>query len=556
MDAQSVATFDITRKSVQKQALPFFAVSLPYLLGFSIPLMDIDASQYASISLEMLQKGSWLEVFHRGDDYLDKPPLLFWLSAFFYSLFGVADWVYRLPSVLSTILGAFSTYYLGKMLYNRQAGYFAALTLVSCQAWFLINNDVRTDTLLANFTIFGIWQIHAFLQDGKNLRIFWAAIGVAAAMMTKGPIGLMVPVLALGMDWLLHRQWKHFFRWQWLLLLGLVGLLLSPMVYGLYTQFGWEGPRFYFWTQSFGRLTGESEWSNDTSPFFFVHTLAWSFLPWTFLFALSFWDKGKLILRQGFRLGKGQEALTFFGVLLPFLALSMSNYKLPHYIYVFFPLMAILTGKGMDELVKRPKTGPRFQTLKGLQLILMIALWVLVGLLVLVAFRREDAFSFLLMGFFGLGSFLLWWMGPGAYSSLIMSTLLCIVGVNALMNYHVYPELLQYQASSSAAFYTHDKGIEKGELMTFQYQAHALDFYRREQVPEAHNQHELLKMRQRHPYVLTRASNLETLSEMGLDYKLMRRFKDYPVTRLSLPFLNPYTRTKQLKIYALAKLED
>ena len=61
-----------------------------YIRGLSIDVMDVDASQYASIAMEMLQGGSWLEVQHRHADYLDKPPLLFWASALSYALFGIS----------------------------------------------------------------------------------------------------------------------------------------------------------------------------------------------------------------------------------------------------------------------------------------------------------------------------------------------------------------------------------------------------------------------------------------------------------------------------------
>jgi 4-amino-4-deoxy-L-arabinose transferase-like glycosyltransferase len=63
-----------------------------YVAGvFMIPLMDIDAAQYASISREMLARNSFLQVFDLGKDYLDKPPMLFWLSALSMKIFGVHD---------------------------------------------------------------------------------------------------------------------------------------------------------------------------------------------------------------------------------------------------------------------------------------------------------------------------------------------------------------------------------------------------------------------------------------------------------------------------------
>ena len=78
-----------------------FICLLGWLAGFfAIPLMDIDASQYASISREMLERKSFLQVYDVGKDYLDKPPLLFWFSSFSMWLLGVSTWAFRLPSLL------------------------------------------------------------------------------------------------------------------------------------------------------------------------------------------------------------------------------------------------------------------------------------------------------------------------------------------------------------------------------------------------------------------------------------------------------------------------
>src|SRR5205085_965020 len=122
-----------------------------------------------------------------------------------------------------------------------------------------------------------------------------ASLGMAGAMLTKGPIGLMVPALAIATDAALKRSWSTFFRWQWLVAGVIIMIALSPMLIGLWYQFdeagGKEtyngfvpsGIKFYFWTQSFGRLTGESTWRNNTGPFFFVHTFLWAFLPWSVL---------------------------------------------------------------------------------------------------------------------------------------------------------------------------------------------------------------------------------------------------------------------------------
>jgi len=86
---------------------------------FAIPLMDIDASQYASISRELLERNSWLQFYDMGADYLDKPPMLFWLSALSLKIFGVYDWAYRLPSFLFALLAIYATQQLAFQWYGK-----------------------------------------------------------------------------------------------------------------------------------------------------------------------------------------------------------------------------------------------------------------------------------------------------------------------------------------------------------------------------------------------------------------------------------------------------
>jgi 4-amino-4-deoxy-L-arabinose transferase-like glycosyltransferase len=156
-------------------------------------VMEVDASQYAAMSREMLESGNYFELYDRGQNYLDKPPLLFWVSALSYKIFGINNFTYKLPSVLFSLLGIFATARLGRRLYGDKAGFYAALILSSCQAWFMMNQDIRTDTILASCTVFAIWQLFIFIDEQKWIHLILGSIGVAGAMLTKGPIGLMVP---------------------------------------------------------------------------------------------------------------------------------------------------------------------------------------------------------------------------------------------------------------------------------------------------------------------------------------------------------------------------
>ncbi|MBU1820957.1 MAG: glycosyltransferase family 39 protein, partial [Bacteroidetes bacterium] len=243
--------------------------------------MDIDAAQYASIGREMVQNNNFLQVQHRGVDYyLDKPPLLFWLSALVFKVLGFTNFAYRLVPILSSLLGIYAIYRFARLYYSDLTSYTAALVMGSCQAYFLMNHDVRTDTLLTNSVTVAIWQLAAFRLLGGWRYFLGGFIFVGLAMLAKGPIGLIVPAAAFFVDIVLKRDWKNLFRWEWLLGIVVIGLVLLPYCIGLLRQYGTEGIYFFFWKQSFGRITGENSWDNNAPLWFQAQNFLWSFLPW------------------------------------------------------------------------------------------------------------------------------------------------------------------------------------------------------------------------------------------------------------------------------------
>ncbi len=80
-------------------------IALPGLLLYptrSFQLLEPDEGRYAQIAREMLMHGEWIVPTLQGEPYLDKPPLLYWLTKISYSLFGVSETTARLfPGVLA-----------------------------------------------------------------------------------------------------------------------------------------------------------------------------------------------------------------------------------------------------------------------------------------------------------------------------------------------------------------------------------------------------------------------------------------------------------------------
>lgn len=530
----------------EKNLLRLIAFSLlAYLPGLFVDVMDVDAAQYASISREMADQGSFLEVMHRGENYLDKPPLLFWLSALLFKIFGPGNFVYKLPSFLVTLLGIYSLFRLTERWYDRKTGLLAALMLSTSLAWYQFNNDVRTDTLLAGFVIFAVWQLDSFSTNHKPLNFIAGFSGVALAMMSKGPIGLIAPAMALGGHWLLRREWKQIFRPVWLTGLTWMGILLLPMFIGLYRQYGWEGPYFFLWKQSFGRITGENVWSNDAGYFYFTHIFLWSFAPWSLAAVVALFLKLRRLVQARFGAATNQgELISFCGWLLPFAALSLSQYKLPHYVFVCYPFTAMFLAGSLKPMLEgnsNPERG------FSLSFRLFPAVMLLLGLAIPVFIFPPEGWLgavLLLCALFWFGGYLfLQKQKPQGLEQWIWMGSIAAIALNFQMNSYFYPNLLRYEAPAQAARDIKDLNIpiDRFRHAPLACNIHAFEFYSEHISPYWHvNDIRICKPY----YTLCQRHTLDSLKQSGCNYTVYRTYADYRPTTLRLNFLNRASRAK------------
>jgi 4-amino-4-deoxy-L-arabinose transferase-like glycosyltransferase len=534
----------------RKKWLLLLPILLVYVIGMFIDVMEIDAAQYATMSLEMTQTGNYLQLYSRGEDYIDKPPLIFWTTALSFNLFGPGNFAYKLPSMLFTVLGLFSTYRLGRMFYGRWTAYFSTLILASCHAWFQFTQDVRTDAILAGCTVFAVWQLAEYVASKKMMNLLFAGIGISGAMLAKGPIGLMVPVLALGTDLILKRDWRSLFRWQWLLLIPIVLVCISPMLIGLYQQYDatpgkqtyngfiTSGIRFYFWTQSFGRLTGESTWANDTGPFYFIHTFLWAFLPWSLLFFLAFGKKLKKIIFNGLIIKRRQEALTIGGTIFPWFAFSLSHYKLPHYIFVLFPLVAILTAAFIRKLVK--KYDGDFRPITIIQYVIS-GLLLALGITMFALFPAENIVVVFIAGIGAIITIYYMLYRGTRFKQVLFPSFFAIVTLNFIFNAHLYPAMLQYESGNVAAKIA-DR--TRHDLTGLNHNPFGMDFYNKKEVPKYYNPSELRKGENgKTVWVYTDADGLASLHKDSIPVAKDTVLQHFHVSTLNGKFLSPKTRS-------------
>jgi 4-amino-4-deoxy-L-arabinose transferase-like glycosyltransferase len=541
------------------------ALAAVFIRGLFLDVMDVDASQYASISMEMLQNDSWLEVLHRGRDYLDKPPLLFWSAAASYAVFGLSNWAYKLPSLLVALFGVYATYRFARRFYDRDVARHAAWMLASSLGFIVVANDVRTDTLLLGFSAGAVWLLAEYVESRRWAHLLGGFVCAGLAMLAKGPIGLVVPAFAVGTQLVLARNWRMLFRWQWLAGLLVVGVLLAPMCWGLYQQFdlhpektvndrqGVSGLYFYFWEQSFGRITGENIWKNDTSGFYFLHVYLWAFLPWALLLTGALAHRIAALAGARFRLPAGAEAYSFGAFALTFIALSQSKYKLPHYIFITLPWAAVLTAawlrQGLRGQGARVWWSVQYAVLAGMFAFIALATvyvfpagaaWWLAGLTLLAG----SAWPVLRRPF------------PADAAALVWRTSVVAVAVGLVLNFHFYPHLLPFQSTSAAMHWARAHGVPTEKIVFFGRHGHALDFYAGRILPELVSVDDARRRARRlgELWVYTTADGRREFEEAGVPHSVEASFSHFQVALLSPQFLNPPTRAAALRPVFLVKI--
>lgn len=538
----------------------FILLAALYFLSIGVDTMDVDASQYAEMSREMSRSPNPLQLYDRGHDYLDKPPFLFWVSGLSIKIFGANNFGFKLPSVLFALWALYAAYRLTKLLYEEHTARLAALVLGTCQGMFLMTNDIRTDTILMSWVVTVLWMIKEAERKRTWKNVLVGTFAIACGMMTKGPIALMVPVFCFGSDWVLKRKWKNIFNYRHLTDAVLIAVFLIPMSIGLYQQFdvhpekmingqtGISGLQFFYWTQSFGRITGESTWNNGAPFSFLYENMLWSFLPWILLFTAALVMNIYRVVVQGFKLNERQEFVTTGGFLLAYISLGISKYQLPHYIFVVFPLAAIMTAKLMKDLLEG-KYGGLYKVMTPIQIFIGAVLLTAAFLTFFYVFRTEG-FVYWVIVWAVLAAVWLWIVfNKRINGKIVWISASAIMIANVFMTLHFYPQLLKYQVGSQIGRYVkyHLKN-EKVAVYQPEDPLNALCFYADSVLPVIHTP-------QPNDYLITMQKGLADLHMKGFQYDMIKQGSYFSVSQLTPKFLNPETRDEATGTYWLIKVK-
>ncbi|HEX7644994.1 MAG TPA: glycosyltransferase family 39 protein [Burkholderiaceae bacterium] len=309
----------------------------------SYGILDNNEGLYAEIPREMLAGHDWrLWVIPHlnGLPYMEKPPLLYWLTALSFSLFGVAEWSARLVPALSSLCCVGLLLRFGTVVGKEQAGRLAALMFAAGIGVAQMSRTLMFDMLLTACLTGALFHAYHYSVERKPglLRISYGAL--ALGLMAKGFAAAVLFVLAGGV-YLLPSLFKDGIRETlriWLRIDAIAVFLLIAVPWHVAASlvepiFPW----FYFINEHVLRFLGKRE------PHDYYAGAWWYYLPRMLLYLFP-WSLLLIGLLQRARpLEPGERDLRRFlfpAWLMPLLFFTISSAKANYYLVVVMPFAA------------------------------------------------------------------------------------------------------------------------------------------------------------------------------------------------------------------------
>ncbi len=305
----------------------------------SYGLWEPDEARYAEIAREMLQRGSAIVPHLNYVAYVEKPPLLYWLTALSFRVFGISEFAARFPVAMSALVGVAATYYFVMRSFGRRHALVAGAVLATTPLYAVMAQVLTTDMMLTAFVTIATFAFYLHWRDsGDGARWCWIAyVAMGFGVMTKGPVGAALPILTLSIFLAWNRELrgaiKNFHVLPGLMIAGAIAapwfLAMSAIVPGYFD--------FYFVGEHLRRAF-ISDYSHGEPFYFYLPVIALGLLPWSMLVPFLTWRAMPQNPARRF-------CLVAAGVTI--VAFSCSSAKLIPYILPAVPPLVVLIADGL-----------------------------------------------------------------------------------------------------------------------------------------------------------------------------------------------------------------
>lgn len=336
----------------------FFAAAL-FLSNLDAYKDFVRAESYFALGARlMVVEGDWLAPHAPDEPVLNKPPLQYWLTGFFYRVFGTSYTTARLPSALAALALLVVVYLLGVGLKEERAGLLAGMMLATSYLFYTFARTAMSDmllTLCVSAALSCFIMVLAGRSSRTNALLFCGYVFVALGVLAKGPVAIILTAAPLAIEILLARDYALLKKLRPLSGTLVVAALAAPYFLLLYFKFGAAPLRAFFIGENLQRFTG-AIYAASARPVWYLFPAFFSdFAPWSLLLPLAIyygWRARASVKDETRRVRR----ILYIWLLFPLVFFSFSNFKLDYYLLPSLPAAALVIGGMLAHAGELPRT--------------------------------------------------------------------------------------------------------------------------------------------------------------------------------------------------------
>jgi 4-amino-4-deoxy-L-arabinose transferase-like glycosyltransferase/membrane-associated phospholipid phosphatase len=337
------------------------AILLIYLLlTTASTLWDRDEPRFARATVEMVKSGNYLVPTFNGSLRPDKPVLIYWLMSGPIRLFGEIELACRLVAPLATLVACLLTFWAGTQIAGAAAGAMALVMLALSPLMAVSGTAATTDALLlACMTASTCAFLLSWTRGLRGGHIVLLTLALGGALLTKGPVGLAVPLMVIASVLIFMRggavRPREYLPWLLLAVVAAVGLFLAwglPANAATHGEFLRRGLGHHVLDRAVKPLEKHGGQSLLFA-FYYLPVILFAFFPWTLY--LPHFVRAPAAWPGAFALPARRVILCWA---LPVLILmSLVATKLPHYVLPAWPALAIAAAIGVQHARRHRREG-------------------------------------------------------------------------------------------------------------------------------------------------------------------------------------------------------
>lgn len=314
-------------------------------------LWDNSETAYGEVAREIVLSGNAVVMHLNAAPWFVQPPLYFWVAAFLAKLLGMGAFALRLPSALATIAMGAAVSLCAERMAGLRAAAIAGVILATALMQTVLGRLAIMDALLDLAVTLGILGAFGALRTGSE-RLWCAAwLACGLGILAKGPVALVIPVLVVGVWALWERNtWAVVHAPSsraWLLGIALCALIVVPWLLLSAQAAGSVALSELLGHYTVGRYLGTIE--NQSGPvWYYVPVVILGFFPWSaFLLPAIWWAWKQVAFPE-----RSLERLCLVWAVLPFVFFSFAQTKLPNYVALELPALALLSALWFDDRLR------------------------------------------------------------------------------------------------------------------------------------------------------------------------------------------------------------